>query len=350
MALIFDLVDMQELQGFVRATADEVDQNRFTLSQFLPNFDNGDIEFRALLGSRNDEDVAKVTTWDVEAPIGKRQGVSRIMGELPPIKKKIRLGEEERLRLRALERGNQDQIIDQIYNDAANMARAVAARMEQLRGEALNSGMLEIRDTYDDGTGVNVDVDFERRSDFTGVTPAIPWSTTATAVPVTNEVGWLEDYEDENDTRPAFALTSPEVVRVLALNAQYRDLATANGVTPALLSLSQINAIRGVYDLPPIITYNTKVKVDGVSTRVIPSDSFIYLPAATEPLGRTFFGPTPEGLELVEARQIDAEQLIGATAVVEKTFDPVATWTKVTAVGLPIVLNPNLTFQADVLA
>lgn len=350
MALIFDLVDPQELQGFVRATADEINQNRFTLSQFLPNIDNDDISWRAFLGERSDEDVASVTTWDVEAPIGKRQGVRRILGELPPIKKKIRLGEEERLRLRALERGNNQQIIDQIYDDAAKMARAVAARVEQLRGEALVKGKLEIRDISADGIGVNVDVNFGRAAGHTNVAPAIPWSTTATATPVLDENTWIETYEDENDIRPAFALTSPKVVRNLALNAQYRSLAAVNGVTPAILGLSQINGIRAVYDLPPIVTYDVKVKVNGVATRVIAEDAFIYLPPADEPLGRTLFGPTPEALELVEARQIDGEQLIGLTAVVEKTTDPVATWTKATAVALPVLVNPNLTFHADVLA
>lgn len=349
MALIYDLVDMQELQGFVRATADEIEQNRFTLSQFLPNIDNDDITWRAFLGERLDEDVAMVTTWDVEAPIGKRQGVRRVQGELPPIKKKIRLGEEERLRLRALERGTNQQIIDQIYDDAAKMARSVAGRIEQLRGEALYKGKLQIRDVLDDGTGVNVDVDFERRAAFTNVAPGTLWSNTGAATPVLDENTWIQSYEDVNQIRPAFALTSVKVVRQLALNAQYRSLAAVNGVQPALLGLAQINGIRAVYDLPPIVTYETKVKVNGTSTRVIPDDAFIYLPPASEPLGATMFGTTPEALELAEARQIGAEQTIGMTAVVDKTTDPVATWTKATAVALPVLLNADLTFHADVL-
>jgi hypothetical protein len=348
--LIFDLVDMQELQGFVRATVDEVTNNRFGLAQFLPNQDIDDIEFQAFLGERLDEDVAKVTTWDVEAPIGKRQGVSKIMGQLPPIKKKWRVNEEERYKLRRLQGGNNQPIIDQIYNDTFKGGRAIAARLEQLRGEALHKGMLEIRDyDADSGVGVNQDVDFERRADFSGVAPATLWSDNTNATPVFDEQAWMEDYEDENDILPAFALTSRKVVNHLALNAQYRSLAQANGIVPAVLGLAQINAVRAVYNLPPIVTYETKVKVDGVSTRVIPEADFIYLPPAAEPLGKTFFGPTPEALELAESQQIAAEDVIGATAVVSKTDDPVATWTKVTAVGLPILINPNLTMQAEVI-
>jgi hypothetical protein len=42
------------------------------------------------------------------------------------------------------------------------------------------------------------------------------------------------------------------------------------------------------------------------------------------------------------------DQAPGLVSVVEKTFDPVATWTKSAAVALPVLVNPNLSFSADV--
>jgi hypothetical protein len=35
--------------------------------------------------------------------------------------------------------------------------------------------------------------------------------------------------------------------------------------------------------------------------------------------------------------------------VVEKTFDPVQTWTKAACIALPVLINPNLTLCATVL-
>jgi hypothetical protein len=284
-----------------------------------------------------------VRSWDTESPIGNRKGVERILGELPPISKKIRLGEEERLRRRALERGNNNQLVDAIFDDAANMARAVAARIEMFRGEALWAGSLTINEN-----GVNQVIPFGRAAGHTNVAPGILWSTTATAVPIQDEQAWVTTYTDANGVAPAVALTSTRVVNYLLLNAQYRSMAAQNGITPAFLSLSGLNQIRATYDLPPIVKYDVKTRVNGTATRVIPDDKFIYLPPAGEPLGRTFFGTTAESLELVGAQQIATDQAPGMVAVVEKTFDPVATWTKAAAIALPVLVNPDLTFAADV--
>jgi hypothetical protein len=127
-------------------------------------------------------------------------------------------------------------------------------------------------------------------------------------------------------------------------------MAAQNGITPAFLNVNGLNQIRATYGLPPVVTYDVKTRVAGVSTRVIPDTKFIYLPPAGEPLGRTFFGTTAEAIELVGARQIASDQAPGMVAVVEKTFDPVATWTKCAAIALPVLVNPDLTFVATVAA
>lgn len=343
MALIYDLADPQELQGFVRGVLDEQERNRFVLNQFLPNLNIDDIEYRVARGNLVDEDAAFVRAWDTESPIGSRQGVERIMGELPPISKKIRLGEEERLRRRALERGNNQELIDAIFDDAAKMARSVAARIEMFRGEALYAGSLTINEN-----GVNQVIPFGRAAGHTGVAPGTLWSNTGASTPIQDEQAWIQTYVDANGVAPGLALTSTRVVNYLLLNTQYRSMAAQNGITPAFLSLAGLNQIRATYDLPPIVKYDVKVRVGGTATRVIPDDRFIYLPPAGEPLGRTLFGTTAESLELASAQQISTDQAPGLVAVVEKTFDPVSTWTKAAAIALPVLINPNLTFAADV--
>jgi hypothetical protein len=342
MSLIYDLADPQELQGFVRGIQLEQDRNQFILSQILPNDNIDEITWRITQGQLVDQDAAKIRTWDTEAGIGSRQGIARLMGELPPMSKKMRLGEEERLRRRALERGTNQQIVNAIYDDAGNLARSVAARVEMLRGEALYTGQININEN-----GVVQTVDFSRSGSHS-VAPSILWSSTGTAVPIQDEQAWLTTYRATNGQRPALALVSTAILNNLALNAQYRTLAAFNGITPAFLSINQINQVRAAYDLPPLFVYDVQVRVDGAQTRVIPADRLVYLPPAGSGLGATFFGTTAEALELAEARQISQDQAPGMIAVVSKTFDPVATWTKVAAIALPVLANPNLTFVADV--
>lgn len=342
MALIFDLADPQELQGFVRGLQQELEANQFVLAQFLPNLNIDDIEFRVTQGMLQDQDAAMVRAWDTESPIGGRQGLSRLMGELPPISKKIPLTEEQRLRKRALERGNNRQLVEAIFDDAANMARAVAARIELLRGEALYSGGIVINEN-----GVYQPIPMNRKPEH-DVAPAVPWSDTENSTPINDEIGWRRTYRLTNGFNPGLAVTSDDVITNLSLNAQYRQLATFNGVTPPFLNLAQINQIRATYQLPPLFSYDVQVRVDGDHVRPIPADRLIYVPPAGSPLGRTFTGTTAEALELVEARQIAQDEAPGMVSVVEKTFDPVATWTKAVAIALPVLINPDLTLAADV--
>jgi Phage major capsid protein E len=331
--LIYDMVDPQELQGYVRGVFRELNENQFTLSGLLPNKNITDIEFRITQGTLLDQDVASVRAWDTPVSIAGRQGLSRLMGELPPMGRKIRLGEEERIRLNMLLRnGGNSEALASIYNDVNNMARAVAARMEMLRGEALHSGAIAIAEN-----GVNLSVDFGRSGSH-AVAPGTLWSNTSASTPLDNELAWLEVYSDTNGQLPVAALTSLAVVRLLQRNEQYKTLATFNGITPSYLSLDQINQVRAAY---------TKVRVAGTQTRIIPESKFMYIPAPG-PLGSTLLGVTAEALELAEARAITQDQMAGMTAVIMKEAEPVATWTKVSAVGLPILANPNLTLVATV--
>ncbi len=345
MALIYDVVDVQELTGFVRGVQLERELNVFQLSRFLPNENIDDIEYRVVKGGINDQDVASIRAWDTESPIGSRQGISRLMGELPPISKKIRLGEEERLRRRSLDRGGDiQQIADAIYADADNMARAVAARIELLRGEALYSGALNINEN-----GVIQTVNFGRSGTHSvTLTGADLWSAYSTSDPVKNLLTWQQTYVDTNGVKPAICVISTTALNHLLLNDKIRTIASSISGAPSILSEMTLNTVLSAYGLPPLWVYDTKVRIAGTATRVIPADKVIFVPPAGEPLGRTFIGTTAESLELAGANQMSQDDLSGMVAVVEKTFDPVATWTKAAVVALPVMVNPDLTFVADV--
>lgn len=347
MALIYDLADPQELQGFVRGIQQELETNTFVLSQVLPNDNIDDIEYRYTQGQLQDQDAAVVRAWDTESPIGNRQGIARKMGELPPISKKMRLGEEERLRLRQLERnGDATEIVARIYDDAANLARSVTARVEMFRGEALETGQIAI-----DENGVQATIDFGRDATMepAALAGGAKWDQPTTMDPVGDLTTWLTAYSDLNGTTPGAMLMSRKIVNNLLRSDQLRTYLGSLAGTPALITNEQLRTVLSAFDLPPIFIYEVSTRIDGVRTRVISDDKVIFLPPAGEPLGRTFFGTTAEAIELAGAAQIATNQAPGMVSVVEKTFDPVATWTKVAAIALPVLVNPNLTLVADVL-
>lgn len=343
MALVLDMVPAQELAGFVRGIQIEEERNRFWLAQYLPNVNIDEIEWRITQGTLTDTDAAMVRAWDTESPIGSRQGLKRIMGELPPISKKMRLGEEERLRRRKLETGVTGPLVDALYNDAAQMARAVLARIEMLRGEVLLNATITINEN-----GVNPGVvDFGRIAAHT-VSAATKWDA-AGSDPVADLRAWAQTYINNNGIAPAVALTSTQVISTMMQNQSVRNLATSVAGTPALVTLQTVQQILQAFGLPPVVPYDTSVRVAGVQQKVMDPKRLVLLPAVGEPLGGTFFGTTAEALELAEARALEQAQAPGMVATIHKYDDPVSIWTKAAAIALPTLANPNLSLTATVL-
>lgn len=344
MLLNADYILPVELTGYVRAALADMQINQFTLSRWLPNREIDDLMYRFTRGGEGLIEAAEFRGYDVEAGIGSRPGITRISGELPPISRKIRLGEYDRLRQRRLDQ----QIRNVIMDDALRMSRAIAARIELARGEALYSGKIQLSEN-----GVTATVDFGRSAGHS-VTASTVWSNTSGSVPLTDEMSWIQTYIDDNGQPPAVALVSQQIVTYMLLNAQYRNIIGRNGFVPARLSLADLNGIRDDYGMPRLEVYDARVSVNKSATRVIPVDRLIYLPAPGDPndpegtdLGATLLGTTAESMEPGYGMADEADQpgIVAGTYVTE---DPVATWTKAALIGLPVLANPDLTMAADV--
>lgn len=344
--IVYDLVEPVELINYVRAFDDEVLRNRFVLDQFLPNRLVEDLEYRIRQGTIQDVETAEFRAWDTPAPFTGRPGITRIQGELVPVSRQIPLGEEEMLRLRALERGTNDPIIAAIYDDSERMIRSVQARIEMARGELLTTGKVSIAEN-----GLQIEADFGLDASHQVVPGTAVWSNTATAKPLTDLLTWVETYVDDTGTTPGTILMAQSQVSNLLLNAELRDAASFAGTTPSRLNRETLDAILEVHGLPPISTYDVKVRVGqtGVQTRVIGEEFVLLLPPAGEPMGNTFYGITAEAIKLRSKGYIDSSAMPGVVAVVTENDHPVQTFTVGTAIALPVLPNPNLLMVADVL-
>ena len=339
--LIYDLVDPAELQGFVRAL--EVPQYAL-LNTVLPTRPVDDLEYRFTKGDLLDMDAATFRAFDAEAPIGTRPGLSRMAGELPPISKKMRLGEEQRLRLRQLQgagAGAAAGLVTAIFEDAGRLSRSILARLELACGDALVNGKVTIAEN---GVAASVDYGY--------VAGQKPTRATAWNDPAADVIGeltaWVEAYVARTGgLRPGYVLTSTAVRNALLRNNAVRTLAASLGGTPQLVTVNTLGQVLDAFDLPPIRLYDTAVPVGGATQLVIPSNRLLLMPPGAP--GATFSGTTAEAIELAGARAIANDAIAGMTAVVEKTFDPVSTWTKVSAIALPVLYQPEAITVATVL-
>ncbi|MEU0992001.1 major capsid protein [Streptomyces sp. NPDC005953] len=341
-----EFIEPTQLTGLIRAALADQQVNRFRLSRWLPNVDVDDITYEFVKGGGGLAETASYRSWDTESKIGRREGIGKVMGELPPISEKIPLNEYDRLRLRKL---NRQDVLPFIARDAARLARNIGARFEYARGSALVNGTVPVPE-------LKTTVDFGRVGSHS-VVAAVLWSVYATAKPLTDLQAWVQTYEDTNGESPAVILMPKAVLQHMMqcdqVIRQVYPLAPAG--TAPMATVDQVNGVLSSMGLPPIELYDARVKVDGVATRITPANAIALLPepgspSAAQPtdLGATLLGTTAEALE--EDYNLQGSDQPGIVAGTWKTKDPVRLWTHAAAVGIPVLREPNLTFKAQVLA
>jgi hypothetical protein len=343
MFLITDYVTPQELTGYVRTAAMDLRVNQFTLSAQLPAKELNDLEFRFNRGGEGLLGTAQFRAFDTEAPVINRPGVSRVSGELPPISEKIRQGEYYRLKQRNLD----GEIRQALLDDAVRLTRRVEARFEKARADVLVDGSLSFVEN-----GLNLTVDFGRDSsmevDATDDGDAYWDASSGTISPLENLLKWQDAYVALNGTEPGQILANRKVLAILMRSGEIRNIVFPTGDTqPSLVTRTAVNSALAAFGLPPISLYDA-VYDGGGATRFIPQDKILLLPANgshdAAQMGQTFYGTTAEssepGYEGVGA---------GIVAGTYHTFDPVSMWTKVAAIGMPVLANPNLAMVAKVL-
>jgi len=343
--IIDDYVTPAELTGYVREVPLPTGQ---ILNRFLPDQRVNDIEAAWDEATRTNR-AAKFRAYNAPTPVGRRDSFTRSRVTLPPLGQKTVIGEWERLQLERIRTGGtaDNGVIDAIYNDVEINASAVHNRMELARGDVLVDGKF----TLAGENGLTIEADFGVPAGHL-VTAAVVWSNYATGTPLSDERAWRQTYIDANGQPPGYVLMPSATIGHLLLSEQYRELAPmVVGGSPSILTEESLNAIRRAHRLPEIIEYDHRVEVDGVNVRTIPADRVIYLPQNPRDLGYTAWGITAEALELagLDNPGLVYEEMPGLVGVVMKEGDPLRTWTKVGAVGMPILERPRLLMVGDVL-
>lgn len=326
-----------ELTGYAREALADLPENQFGLAAILPNVDVDDIDFRADIGGGGLARVATFRAWDAESPISGRRGISSLTGSLPPISEKRRLGEYDRLKLRRLDAG----IRNALFDDAAELALNLAARLEVARGQLLSTGMVTIREN-----GLVLEADFGRAANHTQ-TAVVLWSA-AGSTPLEDLLAWRAIYRQTNGVNPGRILTDQSVLDTLMRNASIRAYTLPEGSTNQIVTLDAIRALFGSFGLPPMETYEAQVEgADGNPLDILPQGHILFLPPAGRKLGETLWGVTAEALD--NDYEIDATEAPGIVVGSYSDKDPVGLWTKASGIAFPVAPNTNLTFDARVL-
>jgi hypothetical protein len=339
MPLWTDVVTPAELTGYARAAVDDFPANQVSLAQFLPNDLTDDVVARITSDANTGADTAQFRSYDAETPIGKRGGGSRKTFDLPPLGRKVRVSEYDQLRARNADSPESVRLV--VEREAARQARATENRMEVARGQVLLTGKVTISEN-----GFVAEADYGRDAGHS-VTAGTAWSAGG-AAPFADLDTWRATYLADNGENPGAVLFSRRIFSVL------RGKLVGPGAVTNIAANAAVQAAFDDLGLGTIFIYDRAVRIGGTMTRVIPDDKLILLPAPVDrnspddtTLGATVWGRTLEASE--PDYDIEPEDQPGIVAGAYKEDDPIGVWVKATAIGLPALANPNLSFVADVL-
>lgn len=331
-----DVIDPATLTGYMRESLADYEARKGSLETFLNNDTVPDIHVSFDVGSFGLTQTARFRAFDAEPEYGKEEGAKRVMIELPAIGQKIPITEYRALR----QRNASDQaMLNSVLKTADTVVRAVADRMELLRGVVLDTGVATVNQS-----NFKVADDFGRPAGHT-VTAAAFWSIAGTDR-IADLLAWQETYLATNNVKPGVTLMSSAVYSQFRKGTQFQNQVTGRPMTQG--DIQEILADEG---LPPIQIFDRRVNYEGTLTPVIPANKVLYLPRPEESqaLGSTFWGTTLTATDLGWGIA-DDEQAGIVAGVYRNEQPPVIAEVISDAIGMPVLGNAALSFSAQVLA
>lgn len=333
-----DYIDPLELTSVSRTEFERVhvDESVTFFGEWLPNNYIDDVAYKFRPGGELEDAVAEYRTWDTEAPIGGRPGGAVVSGELPPISRKIRLGEYDALRRR---RSPEAAIRNVIQRDARAQARQIARRLEVGRAQALTTGKLTLNEN-----GLILELDFQRDPTHT-TTPGTAWSTLSTSDPVSDLIAWRDRVELKGYVVSTIVVTR-QVLSYMLRNTRIINDVKGSAMGATRVTQAQLNDRLAEDGLPPVTVYSGNV----AGSNPIGDNTVLMLPASGQSeIAQTLMGPTAEALEAPYDQGLGGDPNVpGLISGVYKTNDPVGLWTLTSAVGAPVLFAPDATLAATV--
>ena len=289
-----------------------------------------DIKFDMILGKGGLPVSASVHAYDTETQLASRDAISKGAAALALIKRKIKLTEEDLIKIQNPRNDSElTFVLSQLYDDSEKMVNSIDVRTEAMRMEVLSSGKLKIEEN-----GVKVTLDYGVPA---GNKKSFNWSTVSTAKPLVDLETLASAVETESGTRPTRALTSRKVVKAICACDSIRS--AIHGVnSDKIVTLVQLNELLVQCELPTLMTYEEKYRVEGAkgytTKRYFPENVISMF--GDGQLGEGIYGLTAEEVKLIGDGNMDDASMVGNIFVgTYSSIDPVGEFTKAAATFLP---------------
>jgi hypothetical protein len=314
--------------------------NQFQLAQWFPNTLVPAIRFKWTTGtSRTYTNATPFRAFQVPARILTRPGRSRRSGEMPPLSNELELLEFDEI----VQNSNSDPdlaeaIQGDVFNNIDLQLRSIENRLEIVRADALVNGTCVLAEN-----GLSLTVDW-LRDPTRASTVAIPWATSATAVPLTNEQTVIDFMTDNEGMGPNDMVAMMNRVTY----GRWRNTAQVQASFPSFrlitqpLTPAQANQVRMDNDLPAIVINDSRTNnADGTNRKLIPDGKVVYLPRGRV-VGQTQWGITAVSTQ-AEVNLLQ-DNRPGPVVYQTRQLNPFVLSTVCDAIGFPVFVDTDSTY------
>lgn len=290
-------------------------------------------EYYRLMSGQRLPEIAFVHALDTEAEIGSRPGFEKVLTEKLLIKRK--LNQSESLQ-QAIENGvpDNEELTDFVFDDATNLFEAVLARTKVMKGQALSTGKLVIKENK-----VDMTIDF-------GVPSELKITITDWSKPDSDIMGDIQkmvQLAEDGGYVVNKAITSLKMINNMRNNTGMQT-AVLGAANKRLLTKQELaNLLMQEYGITidrcdEKFRYRSKGIVK--TGRYFKEDVFtLYESNQDGSFGTGLWGATPEEKEYRQFIQQQNRSFI--TMSMWATPDPVAVWTKASGMFIPVVPKAN---------
>jgi len=276
---------------------------------FFPIKRVNSLSYETLIGSRGNRVAADVVTFNSSAPEKTRKVISRLTGEIPPIRMK-KIMKETDLNdynvLKAMGNADLQQLLGLVFGDVDACVDGVNARLEWLAIQALAGGTITLSTTNSAGVITQAAIDFQLPAANKEVCSAADqyWTTAAysTNSPISNIETIIAEAKAAGSGIKHIVMNRSKWI-AFRTSTQVQNYTSASFVSGSWVklapTLAQVNDMLRDQGLPDIIVVDTVVDIETEAHTITSYDPWLNSSSADRyvlfcpelPLGNTLVGP-----------------------------------------------------------
>lgn len=248
----------------------------------FPYFPTDELSYEHIVGTYKRPIMASFVAFGDEGVIRGRDGVSKFIEKLRPIKQFMTLDGELFIRYRTAQ--NVDPLVRALFDDVGMVYDGVRARLEAMRIQILTTGKLKV-----DENKIKFTVDYGVPA-ANKKTPTTLWSDTTNADPIANMIDWKMAL----DFVPVGGIVSQTTAKYLLTNKNVKTMINGSDKALTPISMSTLNSFLVQNDLPPLVVNIDKYRDDTLSERKFWPENIMTWVGSD--IGNTLMGPTEESV------------------------------------------------------